>query len=438
MSEPSTQPVDTRIFSPATRNYALGVLTVVYTFNFIDRQILSILVEPIKAELGFSNFQIGLLTGLAFAMFYATLGIPIARLADKHNRRNIIALAVTIWSFFTAISGLAGNFWQMLLARVGVAVGEAGGSPPSHSMISDYYPADKRATALGIYSLGIPVGILFGFFVGGWINEFFGWRWAFAVVGIPGLVVALVVRFTLREPPRGMAEARSAVVEAPSVWVTFGTLWRKPTFRHMAFGGALAAFVGYGMTNFAASFFILSFDMKTGEVGTMLGLLFGIPGGIGIALGGYLSDRMGARDKRWALWVVAAALSVSVPFTVIALTSKTAWMAWFWLCIPVMLSNFYQATTFAQTQGLVALRMRAVASAVLLFVLNIIGLGLGPTITGLIADLLEPNYGQEAIRYSLMICSFVYLWSAFHYFMAGRHLENDLVTDDVALAKKPA
>lgn len=433
MSKPIADANDASVFSPAARSYALGVLTVVYTFNFIDRQILSILVEPIKADLGFSNLQMGLLTGFAFALFYATLGIPIARYADGNNRRNLIALAITVWSVFTALSGLAQNFWHMLIARIGVGIGEAGGSPPSHSMISDYFPAEKRATALGIYSLGIPFGILFGFLAGGWVNEFFGWRWAFAVVGLPGILIAVLVRFTLREPPRGLAEARSAKKDAPPVWTTFKTLWSKPTFRHISIGGGLAAFVGYGMTTFAASFFIRSFELQTGEVGTMLGLLFGIPGGIGIALGGYLSDKLGAQDRRWALWVVAFGLAISVPFTVIALSAETAWAAWAWLCIPVLFSNFYQATTFAQTQGLVALRMRAVASAVLLFVLNIIGLGLGPTLLGAAIDGLEPSYGEEAVRYALMLFSFVYLWAALHYFFAGRHLQKDLVHDDEAV-----
>ena len=207
MSEQSTGSVadrDVSVFSPAARQYALSVLVVVYTFNFIDRQILSILLQPIKDELGLSDTALGLLTGFAFALFYATLGIPIARYADRGNRRNLIALALAIWSGMTALSGLAQNFWQLLAARIGVGVGEAGCSPPAHSMISDYFPAERRATALGIYSLGIPVGILFGFLAGGWLNEFFGWRVAFFVVGIPGLLLAVLVRFSLREPPRGM------------------------------------------------------------------------------------------------------------------------------------------------------------------------------------------------------------------------------------------
>ncbi len=417
------------IFSPAARRYALGVLVVVYTFNFVDRQILSILLEPIKLELGLSDTALGMLTGFAFALFYATLGIPIARFADKGNRRNLVALALVIWSGMTALSGVAQNFWQLLAARIGVGVGEAGCSPPAHSMIADYFPANKRATALGIYSLGIPFGILFGFLAGGWLNEFFGWRVAFFVVGIPGLLLALVVRFTLREPRRGMAEGRVDSAEQPGIIETFVFLWNKKSFRHLAFGGALTAFVGYGVVTWMPSFLMRSHGMETGEVGTWLGLILGIPGGIGIALGGMLADRFGARDTRWYLWIVSVALLLGAPFAFGIYLSESATWALLFLIIPVALGNFYQATTFSQTQGLATLRMRSVAAAVLLFILNIIGLGAGPQAVGIVSDLLSPSYGQESLRYSLLIFSFVNIWSAFHFYIAGKYLAEDLVTE---------
>ena len=417
------------IFSSAVRNYALSVLVVVYTFNFIDRQILSILLEPIKQDLGLSDSALGMLTGFAFALFYATLGIPIARFADRGNRRNLIALALTIWSGMTALSGLAQNFWHLLLARIGVGVGEAGCSPPAHSMIADYFPAENRATALGIYSLGIPFGILFGFIAGGWLNEFFGWRVAFFVVGIPGVLLALLVRYTLREPPRGMAEGRVADEQQPTVMETFRFLWSKRSFRHMAVGGGLTAFVGYGVVTWVPSFLIRSYGMSTGDVGTYLGLILGIPGGIGIALGGYLADRYGARDTRWYLWVVAVALIACVPLSFGVYLSATAFASLMFLIIPILLGNFYQATTFSQTQGLVSLRMRSVAAAVLLFILNIIGLGAGPQAVGILSDVLQPQYGDESLRYALLILSLVNVWSAYHYYLAGKYLKDDLVTD---------
>lgn len=417
------------VFSPAVRNYALGVLVVVYTFNFIDRQILSILLEPIKQDLGLSDSALGMLTGFAFALFYATLGIPIARFADRSNRRNLIAWALAIWSAMTAVSGLAQNFWHLLLARIGVGVGEAGCSPPAHSMLADYFPTENRATALGIYSLGIPFGILFGFIAGGWLNEFFGWRVAFFIVGVPGLLLAILVRFTLREPPRGMAEGRVADEEQPTIMETFRFLWSKRSFRHMAVGGGLTAFVGYGVITWVPSFLIRSYGMSTGDVGTYLGLILGIPGGIGIALGGYLADRYGARDTRWYLWIVSVALIASTPLFFGVYLSNTAFASLMFLILPILLGNFYQATTFSQTQGLVSLRMRSVSAAVLLFILNMIGLGAGPQAVGILSDILQPSYGDESLRYALLILSTVQIWAAYHYYQAGKSLKDDLVTD---------
>ena len=411
------------------RHYALGILVVVYTFNFIDRQILSILLEPVKNDLGLSDTAMGMLTGFAFAMFYATLGIPIARFADRTNRRNLIAAALGIWSIFTALSGLAQNFWHLLIARIGVGVGEAGCSPPAHSMIADYYPAEQRATALGIYSLGIPFGIMFGLFAGGWINEFFGWRAAFFVVGLPGVILALVVRYTLAEPPRGMAEGRVDSGEQPSINETLVYLWQKKSFRHMSFAAALTAFVGYGFVTWAPAFLIRSFGMGTGEIGTWFGLILGVAGGIGIALGGYLADKFGARDPKWYLWTTAIALLLVTPFNALVYMATESTIALLAMIVPVLLGNFYQATTFSQTQGISELRMRAVAAGILLFIINFIGLGFGPQMVGLVSDLLVDSYGTESLRYALLICSLINVWAAFHYFVAGRHLKDDLVTE---------
>lgn len=412
----------------ARRNYVLGVLVVVYTFNFIDRQILSILLEPIKHELGLSDTQLGLLTGFAFAAFYATLGIPIARFADRSNRRNLIAASLVVWSGMTALSGLVTNFWQLLLARIGVGVGEAGCSPAAHSMIADYFPAQRRATALGIYSLGIPVGILFGFLAGGWINEYFGWRIAFFVVGLPGIALAFVVWLTVREPQRGMAEQRADVVPPPGMFETFAYLMSKPAFRHLAAGGAITAFVGYSYTSWLPSFLARSYGMQTGEIGTWLGLILGIPGGIGITLGGYLADRFGSRDTRWYLWIVAVALLAGVPFAAAVFLAPSAGLALLCLCVPVLLGNFYQATSFSQTQGLSSLRMRAVAAAVFLFIVNLVGLGAGPYFTGWLSDTLAPTYGDESLRWALFWVSMFNVWAALHYFFGGKHLARDLAS----------
>ncbi|WP_027948858.1 spinster family MFS transporter [Haliea salexigens] len=415
------------LFSAGTRRYVLTILVIAYTFNFIDRQILGILVEPIRLELGVSDTAMGLLTGLGFALFYTLMGIPIARYADRANRRNLIAAAVGIWSVFTAAQGLAQNYWQLLAYRIGVGVGEAGCSPPAHSMLADYYPANERATALGIYSLGIPIGILFGFFVGGWMNEWFGWRVAFFVVGIPGIVLALVIRFTLREPDRGMSETRvTAPGSQPSIAAVFRYLLARRSFVHMALGGGITAFVGYGLISWSAAFLARSHGMSSGEIGTWLGLIFGIPGGIGIVLGGRLADYLGARDARWYLWIVALALLVSVPAGVFVFLLDDIRAVLLLMVLPVMLGNFYQATTFAQTQTLVGLRMRSVASAILLFVINIVGLALGPSVVGLISDLLAADYGEHSLRWALLICSLANVWAAWHYWRAGAAFPADL------------
>jgi MFS family permease len=415
------------LFSAGTRRYVLTILVIAYTFNFIDRQILGILVEPIRLELGVSDTAMGLLTGLGFAVFYTLMGIPIARYADRANRRNLIAAAVGIWSVFTAAQGLAQNYWQLLAYRIGVGVGEAGCSPPAHSMLADYYPASERATALGIYSLGIPIGILFGFFVGGWMNEWFGWRVAFFVVGIPGIVLALVIRFTVREPARGMSETRvTAPGRQPAIGSVFRYLLARRSFVHMALGGGITAFVGYGLISWSAAFLARSHGMSSGEIGTWLGLIFGIPGGIGIVLGGRLADHFGARDARWYLWIVAVALLISVPAGVFVFVLDDIRAVLLLMVLPVMLGNFYQATTFAQTQTLVGLRMRSVASAILLFVINIIGLALGPSVVGLISDLLAADFGVHSLRWALLICSLANVWAAWHYWRAGVAFPGDL------------
>ena len=412
------------------RRYVLGVLLVVYTFNFIDRQILSILLESIKRDLQLSDQALGFLAGFAFAAFYATLGIPIALWADRGNRRNLIAVSLALWSAMTAVCGLAQNFLHLALARVGVGIGEAGCSPPSHSILSDYYPPSERATALGIYALGIPFGIMFGLFLGGWINEIFGWRRAFLVVGLPGLALAVLVRYTLPEPQRGLSDARVDGGERPRILETARFLMRRPAFRHLSFGAALAAFIGYGFIAWFPSFLIRAHGMKTTDIGLRLGLLIGVVGGIGMFMGGYLADRFGTRDLRWSAWIVTATSVIALPFGMAAyLVQDSTWALL--LFIPsVIAANFWQATTLAQTQSMVRLRMRATTSAILLFIVNIIGLGAGPWAIGAVSDYLAPRYGVDSLRYSLMGFGAIGLWVAWHYYLAGKHLATDLARAD--------
>ncbi len=420
----SSQP----LVSDSVKRYTLSVLVIVYTFNFIDRQILSILIEPIKADLDVTDFGMGLLSGTAFAVFYATLGMPLALIADRWNRRNLIGLSLAIWSGMTALSGLAQNFWHLAAARIGVGIGEAGCSPPAHSMLADLYPAKERATALGIYSLGIPFGIMFGLFAGGAIADTFGWRQAFFIVGIPGLLLSVLVFMTVKEPQRGLADghAPAAKEDHPSILEVFRYLATRRSFVHLAVGGGLTAFVGYGLITWAPTFFVRTHEMSLTEAGFWLGLVLGIPGGLGIVAGGWISDRFGARDTRWYLWVVAVALAVVVPVGAAAFLVEAWWLSLILLCVPVMLGNFYQGTTFAQTQGLAPVRMRAVAAAILLFILNFIGFVFGPPAVGILSDMLVGTFENDALRYSLFTWGFVNLWAAFHYWRAGIHLPGDL------------
>jgi len=372
-----------------------------------------------------SDSQLGLLTGFAFAIFYVSVGIPIARWADIGNRRNIVSLAIAVWSGMTALSGLTQNFWQLLMARIGVGVGEAGGSPPSHSIISDYYPPEQRGSALSFYSTGVYLGILFGFLIGGWINSQFGWRAAFFVVGIPGFLVALLVRLTIKEPVRGGLDGRA--LEAPATFgETLRTLREFGSFRLFAIAAGLNAFSSYGIGNFMPSFLIRSHDFTSMQVGTSLALITGIGGAMGTYFGGVLADRYGANDKRWYLWIAAIPGACSVPLMLSAVFVADPRLTLACLFFATMLGAFYLGPTIAISHNLVSPSMRAMASAILFFILNLIGLGMGPLVVGMISDALAPAYGSESLRYSLGIVSLINLVSATLFILAARKLLSDL------------
>jgi len=408
--------------------YALGLLFVVYVFNFIDRSILGILNQPIKEDLGLTDTQMGFLGGVAFAIFYTFVGIPVARLADTSVRRNVIAVSLALWSAMTMVCGFALNFWQLLIARVGVAVGEAGGSPPSHSMISDLFPSDRRATALGIYALGIPAGGMLGSLLGGWLNEAFDWRTAFLVVGAPGLLLALVVRFTLREPVRGAMEATPQTDQPPPpVAEVFRHLWARRSFRYLVMAGALHSFVGYGVGYWIPAFLIRSHGMTTGQIGTWLFWL-GFAGLLGTFLGGWLGDRLARRDLRWYVWLPGLASLVALPFSAFVYLWPDYAVALLVSALPGMLGSYYLGPTFALTQAMATLRMRAMAASIMLFIINLIGMGLGPQVTGIVSDLLAAyaDLGSESLRWALVSLLIVNLVAGLCYFMASRHLRTDL------------
>jgi predicted MFS family arabinose efflux permease len=414
--------------SAAYSNYVLFVLFLVYVFNFIDRQILSILIDPIKAELGASDTQMGFLTGFAFAVFYTVAGIPIARWADKGVRRNLIALGLAVWSAMTALSGVAQTYLHLALARIGVGVGEAAGSPPAHSLISDYFAPEKRATAISIYNSGIHVGVMLGYLAGGWINEFFNWRVAFMVVGVPGIVFALVVRFTIREPRRGMSEAAGTLPDTAqdSIKDVFRFMLSMRSFTLLSVATGISAFSAYGFGSWVPSYLRRVHEMGSGEIGTWIGLEAGIGGAVGAILGGRLADRLGAKDPRWYLWVPALSLVAYLPFIYLFLILDTPQLALLAYFGAITFAAMHLGPAIAITYGLVKVRMRALASALLLFILNMIGLGLGPLLVGIISDGLAPTQGAQSIRWALGIVAMSKVIAIWMFWAASKSLKKDL------------
>ena len=405
----------------------LVMLTLVYTFNFIDRQILVILQEPIKADLGLSDAQLGLLTGFSFALVYVTAGIPIAWLADRANRRNIVAASLAFWSLMTAMSGLVQNYGQLLVARLGVGVGEAGGTPPAHSMISDYFPPSSRGTALSFYSMGIYIGVLFGFAAGGWIAENFGWRNAFFVIGIPGILYAFAVLWVVKEPKRGHFDPAGAGAPAQSsLSETMAGLRRRPTFWYLSVGCAFSAFVSYGNGNFMPSFLMRNHGLSLTEVGVILGLISGLSGATGTFLGGYMADRLATRDMRWYLWIpILGGLSAMIPAYYTLLGENTTFIVA--AMIPSqILSALYLGPCIATCHNLVSPGMRAMASAILYFVLNLIGLGLGPLTVGILSDFYAEPFGDDNLRYAMASVLTIGFLGVYFLWMGTRSLNRDL------------
>lgn len=419
------------MISGAQRRYAMVILAIVYMFNFVDRQILAILLPAIKAEFGASDAVLGMLAGTAFALFYVTLGVPIAQYADRANRRNLLAACVAIWSAMTAVSGFAQNIWHLALARIGVGVGEAGCSPAAHSMISDLYPPEQRSTAMGFYTLGISSGIMLAFLAGGWVVTNMGWREAFFVVGLPGLVLAAIVRYTLVEPERGSSEGRAASEAPPTLMQTLRFLAKRQSFVHMSIAAGLSAFVGYAVLSWMPSFMDRSFGKAYGELLVWLGLILGIAGGAGFFFGGYIADRVGRTQQSKALKFIAVTVFISAGLSTLMYLTNSWQLSLLLFIIPAAMTNVYLAPVLAQTQSLVGLRMRSVASALVLLIINVIGLALGPWATGLLSDLLATEFGNESMRYALLMVVVIVLpWASLHYWRASRFIDADLKRAD--------
>lgn len=421
----NTPPAQGQLSQGAVR-YGLFMLFLVYAFNFVDRQILVILQEPIKNEMGLSDVQLGLLSGFSFALVYITAGIPIAYWADRSNRRNIIALALAVWSGMTALSGLAQNYTQLLLARIGVGIGEAGCSPPAHSIISDYFPPERRATAMAIYSTGLHLGVLMGLVVGGVISQMYGWRIAFYAVGLPGIALAVVFFLTVKEPMRGRWDAAAHRDHKPTVSETVRALRGYRSFWYISVAAGCAAFIGYGAGNFTPSYLIRNHGLSVGEVGVLLAVLAGGGGMVGTFLGGFLADRLGERDRRWYLWLPALAGFLAIPFAFPYLLSDNTAMVLPLLFVVTVLINTYMGPSLATIHALVPPAMRATTSAVFFFILNLIGLGLGPVTVGLLSDLYAQHLGQDSLRYAMLSVNLLGGFAILFFLLGARNLEADL------------
>jgi len=474
-------------YSTGYRNSVLWLLVLAYTFNFIDRTIISTIGQAIKVDLQLSDQQLGWLGGLSFALLYTALGIPIARLAERKSRVNIITVAIIVWSAFTALCGTATSYIQLLLFRVGVGVGEAGLSPPAHSLISDLFESKKRATALSIYSFGIPLGTMFGAMAGGWIAEHLSWQAAFMVVGLPGVLVALAIKVFIKEPPRGWADKQGALAaetpaalgreasEAgapaegpahvaadppPSIISVARRLFGSWGMFHMVAGITMASFAGYGVGNYAPAYFIREFGLSLGLVGLAIGLIAGLSNGAGTLLGGFLTDWASKKSVRWYALVPAIGLILATPIYMFAYTRESYQLAWAVLLIPGVLHYTYLGPTFGVVQNAMDVRMRATAVAVLFFVLNLIALGFGPPFTGwcidqfarhaftakgMAGDFLQVCKGgiaaagstadvaaackaamNEGTRSGIVSNLLIYAWAGVHYLLAAITLPKDM------------
>ncbi len=411
--------------STGKRAYVLFILVVVYTFNFIDRQIIGILAVPIKADLGLTDTELGLMGGLAFALFYTGLGIPIALLADRFSRTWIMTAALTIWSAMTAASGLATNFWQLFAARLGVGIGEAGGVAPAYSLISDFFPPSQRARALGIYSFGIPIGSALGIVFGGIIATLLDWRIAFFIVGLAGVLIAPLFRLTVKEPPRGGFDRHRENTKPPGLKQIVVSLSRKPSFWLVSVGASCSSMMGYGLFFWLPSFFVRSYEMTLLSASLHYGVVLLVGGLAGIWAGGWFGDRFGQMRYSRYVNIPALAFISAVPFYVLAMLSPTQSLTFLILLVPTALGLVWLGPVISVIQHLVRPNMRATASAIFLFINNLIGIGLGTLAIGALSDALQAGYGDESLRYSILAGTGFYVLAAALFFLASRWIEQD-------------
>ncbi len=481
----AAEPVNHGFGSKDYRAYVLGTLLMVYVFNFIDRTIINILTEPIKLSFQVEDWQMGLLGGPAFAVLYTVLGIPIARAAERYHRVWIIAIAIALWSLMTALCGIATSFLVLFLFRIGVSIGEAGCTPPAQSLIADYFKPTSRATAVSVYALGVPLGGMFAAVFGGFVagnldgsnvagflqglgwswavnaldwETIEGWRVAFLVVGIPGVLLAILVKATITEPPRGYTDpvalqnqARASFGEALSV------LMRKPTYWHVVAGATVASFVGYGVGQFTTSFLIRTHGLTIQDAALLFGVIVGLMAAIGVFTSGYLADKLAVRHPTALSWIPALGMALSVPFYAVGFLLENLWLAMPPLMIAAMIHYYYLGPMYAVAGGVVDSRMRATSVAITLFVVNLLGYGLGPPLIGILSTFLKSLFISGAdlgltlaackdlaglataevdacrsadargLQWSIILFCFGYAWAALHYLLAGRTLQRDMI-----------
>ena len=407
--------------------YLLGLLTAIYAFNWMDRMTLGIVQENIKLSLGLTDTELGLLSGLAFALFYAVMGVPIASWSDKGDRPSIISITTALWSVLVSLSAVAGNFFQLLLIRVGVSVGEAGCVPPAHSLIAEYFDRPERPRAVSVYVQGPQIAMVVGYVAAGWLDEIVGWRATFVIIGLPGLALAALAHMTLSEPRRGYAHKVDPIQPASAnTWEVLKTLWSNSAYRHLLICYSVWYFFGYGLFQWQPTFFMRSHGMSPGEVGTWFSLIFGLVGAAGVYIGGELATRYAPRREKLQLRGCGLALAVFAILTAGSLAVSTRYMALWLLGLASFGGNICQGPIVSTIQTLIAPRMRAMSIALLLFFANLIGLGLGPLAAGALSDTLKPWVGIESLRYALLILCPGYFWAAWHAWHAGSTVETEI------------
>jgi MFS family permease len=420
------------------RNYLLTILLLIAAFSFVDRIALGVLLQDIKIDLALSDTQLGLMSGIAFALFYSIMGIPLARWADRGNRVTIISLTAALWSVMVALCGMAGSFAQLLLIRIGVGVGEAGCGPAANSLMADYFTRAERPRAAAIYTLGTSLGFVVGYFFAGWLNRFYGWRTTFILLGSPGTVLAALAWFTLKEPRRTKPTLQIASLTRPEISAPFAaqpslkdvcvTLWTNTTFRHLLFGLSVVYFFSYGIVQWQPTFFIRSYGLTSGELGTWFAVIYGLGGILGTYGGGEWASRRAAHNERMQLKAAAfvyASLSIIYPFIYL---SANHYLAFGLLGVVSLISSTINGPLLATVQTLVPERMRAMSIALIFLFANLIGMGLGPLAAGALSDALRPWAGQESLRCALLVLSPGYFWAAWHFWHASRTVTQDLNT----------